>query len=94
VLPLAESGAFVAPSSSRPQSGKELAAVGNQFAEKYINAKLEVDAADQSAELSSNCSRAQFDASKIPDRQKATEHYDARSQEILDAYAQSGRTLL
>lgn len=89
-VPLAETQAFVAPAVAAARVGAETANLGLQFAEKYLTAKLEVDAADQTSDLTKRLSQVQFDASKIPDRAKATEVFDAGSQKVYDAYEQSG----
>lgn len=88
--PMADAAAFAAPAAAAARAGQETANAGFAFAEKYINAKLEVDAADQSADVSKQLTQAQFDASKIPDRAAATEHYDAATLKIRESYDQSG----
>lgn len=61
--------------------------VGQQFADKYIEQKLNVDAANAGADLSKQLLEAQFESSKIPDRAKATQDFDARVQKIQDNFA-------
>lgn len=89
-VPLADTQVFAAPYRAQQQAGEATAQLGMSFAEKYIGAKLEVDAADQTANLSKQLQQVQFDASKIPDRAQATAHYDAETQKIFDTYEQSG----
>jgi len=78
-----EAGAY----QSAQRSGEKLAAYGEQFAEQYVKAKLNVNAADHQAELSKKLHEAEFESSKIADRQKATEDYDARAARIRDEFA-------
>jgi hypothetical protein len=87
---LASAEVFGGPYAQQAASGRELAAVGNEFANKYIDAKLQVDAANQSADISKQLEQVQFEAAKIPDRQRATEMFDARSAEVMKAYGDSG----
>lgn len=72
------------------QAGNRLSDVANAFTEKYVQARLQVDAADQTSALSRQLSDVQTEASKIPDRIKATEHYDAATSKIFQDYENAG----
>ena len=72
------------------QQGNRLADAANAFTEKYVQAKLQVDAADQTSMLSRQLSEVQAEASKIPDRLKATAHYDAATSKIYEDYENAG----
>ena len=61
------------------RSGEKLAQYGEQFADQYIRAKLNVDAADRTADLSKQLHEAEFQSSKIADRDAATADFDARA---------------
>ena len=69
---------------------KEVGDAAGQFAEQYANAKMEVDAADQSAALSQKLTQVQFEASKIPDRDQAAAAYDTGAQKVYDDWSASG----
>ena len=69
------------------RSGERLADAGAAFADKYIKAKLNVDAADHQAALSKQLHEAEFESSKISDRQLATADFDARAAKIRDDFA-------
>lgn len=87
-LPRADVNAFTAPAAGAAREAAAIADIGQGFAEKYVNAKLEVDAADQTADMSKKLQEVQFNASKIPDRAQATAAYDAGSQKVFDDYDQ------
>ena len=72
------------------QQGNRLADAANAFTEKYVQAKLQVDAADQTSMLSRLLSEVQDQASKIPDRLKATAHYDEATAKIYQDYENAG----
>ena len=69
------------------RSNEKLAAYGEQFADQYIKAKLNVDAADRTADLSKQLHEAEFQSSKIADRTAATADFDARAAKIRDEFA-------
>ena len=69
------------------RSNEKLAAYGEQFADQYIKAKLNVDAADRTADLSKQLHEAEFQSSKIADRTAATADFDARAAKIRDDFA-------
>jgi len=78
-----EAGAY----QTAQRSGEKLAAYGEQFAEQYAKAKLNINAADHQAELSKKLHEAEFESSKIADRQLATADYDQRAAKIRDEFA-------
>src|SRR4249920_840256 len=69
------------------RSGAQLAQYGEQFADKYVTAKLNVDAANRIADQSALLHEAEFQSSKIPDRDKATADFDQRAGKIRDDWA-------
>lgn len=72
---------------STQRAGDRLADAGGQFADLYIKAKMNVAAADWKSDLSRQLQEAEFESSKIPDRQRATEDYDGRVQKIRDQFS-------
>jgi hypothetical protein len=69
------------------RSGAQLAQYGEQFADQYIKAKLNVDAANRTADLSAQLHEAEFQSSKIPDRDQAGADFDSRVGKIRDDWA-------
>lgn len=76
------------------RAGQRLANFGDEFAQKYIEAKMNVAAADDTAALSRQLNEAEFASSKIPDRQQATDDFNARAQAIYDSYDTSNQNPL
>ena len=69
------------------RAGQQLADYGAQFAEQYVRAKLNVNAADHQAELSKKLHEAEFESSKIADRTAATADFNGRVSKIRDDFA-------
>jgi hypothetical protein len=69
------------------RSSAQLAQYGEQFADQYIKAKLNVDAANRTADLSAQLHEAEFQSSKIPDRDQAGADFDSRVGKIRDDWA-------
>ncbi len=67
-------------------AGNRLADFGQSFADKYIQAKMNVAAADDQALLSQKLNEAEFTASKIADRDQAGAAFDQASQKIWQDY--------
>ena len=88
--PRASQEAFNAVSYETIKAGNRLADFGSAFAEKYIDAKMQVEAADQTAGMSQKLQEISTEASKIPDRAQATAAYDAQSQKLFDEYQKQG----
>jgi Peptidase M15 len=72
---------------SESHSAEKLAKYGEEFADKYVTAKLNVDAANRTADLSAQLHQAEFESSKIADRDQATADFDARAGKIRDDFA-------
>jgi len=69
------------------RAGEKLADYGEQFADQYVKAKLNVDAANHQADLSKQLHEAEFESSKIADRAAATTDFDQRAAKIKDDFA-------
>jgi Peptidase M15 len=72
---------------SEAHSAEKLAKYGEEFADQYIKAKLNIDAANRTADLSAQLHEAEFQSSKIADRDAATADFDARAGKIRDNFA-------
>src|SRR4029077_1985568 len=72
---------------SEAHSAEKLAKYGEEFVDKYVTAKLNIDAANRTADLSAQLHEAEFQSSKIPDRDQATADFDARAGKIRDNFA-------
>lgn len=86
--PLLDVGSAAAPYVAQARAGQALSNIGDQFAQKYIGAKMEVAAADQTSELSKAVREIEFKAGKIPDRALATAHYDTETSKLIEAWGQ------
>jgi soluble lytic murein transglycosylase-like protein len=72
---------------STARSAEKMAQYGEQFAEKYVTAKLNIDAANRTADMSALLHQAEFESSKIADRDAATADFDGRAAKIRDDFA-------
>jgi hypothetical protein len=72
---------------STARSADKVAQYGEQFADQYVKAKLNIDAANRTADLSAQLHEAEFQSSKIADRDAATADFDGRAAKIRDDFA-------
>jgi hypothetical protein len=72
---------------STARSSEKIAAYGEQFADQYVKAKLNIDAANRTADLSAQLHEAEFQSSKIADRDAATADFNGRVSKIRDDFA-------
>lgn len=86
----ADVGAFTGAARGAVQAGAEVSQAAGQFAEKYVQARMAVNAAEDVHDLSNQLEQVRFQASQIPNRDQATAVFDAGAAKILDAYKERG----